>query len=758
MAALESEMSPVSIWRKNNNDFVFPGQYGEDTLVAGYRKGDGIFFKGAYDEPTYLTFRVEFDFDCAEDYAMAAVGSGNAQYNEMPHPLFNVIYNDVFSANPQKNTSKMDGDFLKDSNLESTIINNNELKSPGNIYSTYNYLKYNLGEEYRAFMLLKLKALLYDIQFNYPYYFTSIEGIQNLMKVDTKKGIRIPESNNTITITCNEALDLRITQFINLYRKIVWDDTYQRWILPDMMRYFKLRIHIFEMRMFHEMVRTNEGTEAGVNVQVPLKKNGKPKRITQGMIMRGHGIQNAPSYDLVSSYINDLLPTITIECLQCEFDFNDSMSHIGNLSSNSKQKTNLAPKIKIHVGNIIETQSYNLNKITNDNYYSDKALSRDRLYSDDNIYEGDAWSKTYKSNSSTINRLGIDTSEDTYSSERNFDSQLMNFIDQNGLPPFSRTIMWPSMIRSIFDYGVNWIKDKTIDGVDWLLSQPIGKNGATVGGVLGSAAVGINLLNEGNFTFFHSLLKEAIKGNPAVEEAERHAGEATRIEGGSRGLSDQLARAIIGNMPISMATDINNKLKEVYELGLKGHSNEAITDTDRGYVPLDMKQGPYISTANTGKVDDHMDPKDKGLSNEAIDDLDNGYVHRQMIQSPYISTANALPLFDQMNPFNRGTSNEAITDMDHGYVPSNLKQPPYTSTANSGVVKDPFNQADKGQSNEAIDDTDNGYIGFALNQPQYRSTATSVGVINNTQAANQGVSNEAIDDLDNGYVAPGLMK
>ena len=96
----------------------------------------------------------------------------------------------------------------------------------------------------------KIKMALKDIQNNFPYYFYSIEGLSSLNKIDPKTGRRANEGE--LTIKCYEGIDLKITQLLQMIRKVMWDDIYQRWALPDMMRYFSMRIYISEIRTFHE--------------------------------------------------------------------------------------------------------------------------------------------------------------------------------------------------------------------------------------------------------------------------------------------------------------------------------------------------------------------------------------------------------------------------------------------------------------------------------------------------------------------------
>ena len=59
--------------------------------------------------------------------------------------------------------------------------------------------------------------------------------------------------------------------------------------------------------------------------------------------------------------INEVMPTLCFECHMCEFDINDTLSHISNLSSSNSDTSSPKPKIKIKVGQVREKQSYPLN-------------------------------------------------------------------------------------------------------------------------------------------------------------------------------------------------------------------------------------------------------------------------------------------------------------------------------------------------------------------------------------------------------------
>ena len=353
------------------------------------------FFARAFDEPTYLSFRIEFMFNDTEmairntaynnqginDSAIRTAFYGQ-MYDYMPEPLLN----DFFTRDEKGAMKPTD-------------------TSVGILYSTENYLDINLGDHGRAILLHTFKRALKDIQENFPYYFTSLSGIDTITSINPGEGVRVKEG--VITLECMEGLDLKITQILQLYRKIVWDDVYQRWILPDMMRYFGMRIYISEIRLFSD-VKNENGTvgtwdfskEAYRNMTyngqvdesggsfLELVKNDpnmltkstavsqsflgtksiitKDLNYTSGTVNTRLGVYESITgalnqLEYCNNAINEVMPTLCFECHMCEFDIKDTLSHISELKSSNKDTSSPKPKIKIKVGQVREKQSYPLN-------------------------------------------------------------------------------------------------------------------------------------------------------------------------------------------------------------------------------------------------------------------------------------------------------------------------------------------------------------------------------------------------------------
>lgn len=357
------DATPSSIRDKYTNGF-----YGDTTHFK-----PNVFAR-LFDEPTYLSFRIKFNLGYNIRNDVNSGAENFYSYDYLPEPFLSVPTNASASASGRQDS----------------------------MYSAYLYLKDALGETKRANMLLQLIKEIDDIQRNYPYYFTEVTGLGELNKIKADSGIRVAD-NTTIEIKCYEGLDLKITQILQMYRKIVWDDVYQRWILPDMMRYFNLKIYVSEIRLFHSMSRSLTRPKFGRMYDFTstygdmsnatsydqfgdtkiLSNTNKLLNISSAIANRVLGSDSAMTKVLNTSNqivdtandiiggisdslcrlcnnaINDVMPTLCFDCHMCQFVIEDTLSSINTLKSAKPEM--FGTSLKISVGQVIETQSYPLN-------------------------------------------------------------------------------------------------------------------------------------------------------------------------------------------------------------------------------------------------------------------------------------------------------------------------------------------------------------------------------------------------------------
>ena len=388
-----------------------------DINTNGFLAQESLFspkyFVRAFDEPTYLTFRIEFCFD----------NPRNAMYNNNiinEGATINSVYmgENVFDYLPE--AFLQDGVLAQaDTQMTSTNIKYNpwqrgpiytyQNSTVSCFYSTEDYLAYSLGEFGRARLMRKIKMELKDLQDNFPYYFRSVEGLNTLNKIDPKTGKRVDKGE--IIIKCYEGLDLKITQLLQMIRKVMWDDVYQRWVLPDMMKFFSMKIYVSEIRTFHEMhsammegsffnAKPNLNTydfntsAAARNATVfpPSDDDlySKIMKITGGILTAAQAIGSTFFEDswlntaltqagnvygtysdvmssLTNAYqimcvsaINNIMPTICFELHMCEFNIEETFAEMNSLKSTSDDPQEQT--IRIKVGQIEDYQVYPLDR------------------------------------------------------------------------------------------------------------------------------------------------------------------------------------------------------------------------------------------------------------------------------------------------------------------------------------------------------------------------------------------------------------
>lgn len=340
------------IKKKNLNNFLSPD--------------DGKLVQSLYDEPTYLTFRVNFNTDIYEKIVEVVSmnnGKNQAAYKNSEN-LKKLTYNDMPEA------------------LLCT--------DPNNHYSTLNYLRNYLGDNFRADLMIEFLSLLSDLNDKFPYYIKSIEGLDKLLEVSAKRGSRI-KKDTAITFKCLEGLDQRISTLKTLYKKIAWDDEYQRWILPDIMRYFRMDIYISEFRIFHE----NKDKKDVINTLNGKVKNGSKlssintiKNVLNsvGDVLSIGGDMELNSFSLSDSAVNRVIPTTIITCKMCEFDIDNNYKIYSSIDrSNPKGKMVDDVELKIKVGNVEEV-------IYNGSFKTPLYIADIRLK---NNYEGDDMTRYY---------------------------------------------------------------------------------------------------------------------------------------------------------------------------------------------------------------------------------------------------------------------------------------------------------------------------------------------------------------------------
>ena len=215
-------------------------------------------------------------------------------------------------------------------------------------YSAFNYLL-DRNEDFRAFLLAKFLKGWAELQEQYQFYFQSVSGLEKLLESNPSRGSKLSK-DTVVTIECLEAIDQRVKYLLSLYKAAAWDDEYQRWILPDIYRYFKMDIFISEIRTFHVSNFINQGSALNLiaNTATNLINkglgwvNGKLDKWTKG------ALDNNTRIDLETlSVLNDICPVTCIHCELCDFDIsNPYYQGSYDINNSTAEKTTIKIKVK----------------------------------------------------------------------------------------------------------------------------------------------------------------------------------------------------------------------------------------------------------------------------------------------------------------------------------------------------------------------------------------------------------------------------
>lgn len=177
-------------------------------------------FMDAFDEPTYLTFALDFNME--------------------PVPV------------PGK--------------ADELMLWNSPLFDEKN--GAVNFLV-NRGYNPQANGLVTFREILRYLTFQAPWYFQEITGLDKLYAVATdlnQKSLR--GEGITLTVNTLEAIDLRINELAGLYRNSIYDTKFRRERVPDNLRWFSVDVYLAEFRNLRYRlpgVAQNAGNLLGIN-------------------------------------------------------------------------------------------------------------------------------------------------------------------------------------------------------------------------------------------------------------------------------------------------------------------------------------------------------------------------------------------------------------------------------------------------------------------------------------------------------------
>ena len=354
-------------------------------FLKGFRLSD----QGKNEDPTYLGFKFVFDFGALPV---------DPEYGWAPSPLLRV--NNYLPGNGAGMASGLDNPFSQPAYI-----------TGGPIYlSTYNYLLQREGAFQgtsnrlkRANALRQFQILLNSINTNSPWFFQSIEGLNNLEKIsrsgwqdDSGFDSFDPQKTKgkTLTVNCLESINLRISALADLYNQATFDADNMRWLVPRNLRKFTMWIFVTEIRNFYKTSRLTGSSTAlaaldnlsnvlttnrnpgsniqvndtggysvdGYNVSDPIENiSGNPGNSFTSFVSNvfgQSGVQNDVQAFRNQQDQSGIKPVLIYECQQCEFDFSESTPLKSTVDMGSSSAEQEVQSFKIHIGKVRMKNQY----------------------------------------------------------------------------------------------------------------------------------------------------------------------------------------------------------------------------------------------------------------------------------------------------------------------------------------------------------------------------------------------------------------
>jgi len=335
-----------------------------------FLKGISTSKHGKKEDPTYLHFRFIFDEGISNQI--------DPETFLAPSPLFSPYKNPAKATGVEGSTGAT-GDYREQPTDPSFVTGgssffygskfqiNGMLENYG-AFDPQEQFAYMGAQEYlfqrstqRKDMLNAFRNGFLYINKNSPYYFQNISGLDQLLKSDIKnvhKAAGKPQRMGTLTIDCLESIDMRMFALSELYRKAIYDYKYQRSMLPENLRKFRMWLVITEIRNIQLSYGINDVLNPFSIPSVAKAANALDSFNSQtGFLDKISGLNQKSTNTEKAPPENNTLGTDELgpyafiyQFDQCEFDFDDSYPSYGTIDN--KGGSAVTNKFKIHVGRV----------------------------------------------------------------------------------------------------------------------------------------------------------------------------------------------------------------------------------------------------------------------------------------------------------------------------------------------------------------------------------------------------------------------
>lgn len=244
------------------------------------------------------------------------------------------------------------------------LLNDNKNKKN----TAMNYL-YNIGDTNRMGYLASFIKLLKRINSEAPWYFQTIEGLTEARKhgfdnSDFRAGL---SADRRISIAClDEAIDLRTTALMDLYRKACFDRQFRREVVPVNLRRFNISVYCYESSSINRygkpilptgIPQSRDASSINPDFIIPGDQTSLENKKTMDRYFGEQQFLN----DTINAQVNtidDNISRVLFNFNYCEFMSDEGGDFLSKVANNIMQMT--ANKIVFSYRNVNEMNIYRL--------------------------------------------------------------------------------------------------------------------------------------------------------------------------------------------------------------------------------------------------------------------------------------------------------------------------------------------------------------------------------------------------------------
>ncbi len=154
------------------------------------------------------------------------------------------------------------------------------------------------------------------------YYYQEIEGLDEIWSNNVAGGDPFKGSAKDagVKVKCLEAIDLKMTALLSLYREACYDNKYRRIVIPENLRHFNVIIQVVEVRKFKRVMRKLGGKVQYLDERFPGEAMVDGALNNLNPFADNSGQKDSEITEM--NFVNDNVSIVSFHLSECEFHAN----------------------------------------------------------------------------------------------------------------------------------------------------------------------------------------------------------------------------------------------------------------------------------------------------------------------------------------------------------------------------------------------------------------------------------------------------